>query len=561
MAKDYDRLSWRFLVQVLRKMGFAEEYVDMVWRLIANNWYSILINRQSFGFFHSTRGVKQGDPLSPALFILVVEVLSMALNSLFEKDSFRGYGMPKWSAKLNNLSYADNTIIFASADKASLEMIMSILHDYERESGQKINADKSFFICIRRRQKLFYKDMMKKVKDRLQAWRVPPKCVINDLHKLFNRFFWQTKEEGRSKHWSAWENVYYPKNEGGLGFGSLHDISKALFAKFWWRFKTSSTLWSNFMWNKYCTMFRPTVVQWKGGSQTWKMMLQARDEMEHGVLHDLIPIRYQNEVLGDELEELMSKNQWNYAKLQEVLPADIVDYVRMELGHFVRKNKIDKPWWMFTSSASVLGPFLLTKHTVLCWWNSQTAMKPLYQPIPALVLWQIWKSRNTRRHGGVVSQNKVKWTFSDTGCFKCNTDGASKGNPGPSSAAFCIRDSSEEFIYAKVRILTETTNLVAEAVAIEEGIKYCVLHELLHVIVETDSLTMQKVLDVIWEVPWNIALPVRSTIQYNQFQDIPTHGRRLINMDKSQLPNFKVRSTTKQASYDNQDNNNSSEHQ
>ncbi|XP_060210718.1 uncharacterized protein LOC132637681 [Lycium barbarum] len=356
-------------------------------------------------------------------------------------------------------------------------------------------------------------------------------------------------------------------------------------------------------------------------------MLQARDEMEHGIwwepknesssiwfdnwskigaLHDLIPNHYQNEGLGDELEELMSENQWNYAKLQEVLPVDIVNHVRMELAHFMRTNEIDKTWWMFTSSgkftvksaweelrnrkqistvcdklwikglpykisfflwrvwywnlpidevlmrmrisivsrcwcsqnqqetmdhifitgpfatiiwhyfsigAGVLGPFLQVKQTILCWWNFQTTarLKPLYQAIPALVLWQIWKSRNTRRHGGAVSQNKVihevnrniymlakkrypwlqnmpkwwprivellenyrlpliykqvKWTFPDRGCFKCNTNGASKGNPGPSSAAFCIRDSSAEFIYAMARILTETTNLVAEAVAI-----------------------------------------------------------------------------------------------
>ncbi|XP_060216581.1 secreted RxLR effector protein 78-like [Lycium barbarum] len=120
MAKAYDRVSWSFLVQVLRKMGFEEMYVDMGWRLIANNWYSILINGQSFGFFHSTRGVKQRDPLSPALFILAAEVLSKALNSLVEHDNFIGYGKPKWSKNLNHLAYADDTIIFASADKVSL---------------------------------------------------------------------------------------------------------------------------------------------------------------------------------------------------------------------------------------------------------------------------------------------------------------------------------------------------------------------------------------------------------------------------------------------------------
>ncbi|XP_060177952.1 uncharacterized protein LOC132607890 [Lycium barbarum] len=116
MEKAYDRVSWMFLVRVFRKMGLAEVFIDIVWRLIANTWYSVLLNGQEFVFFHSTRGVKQGDELSPALFILSAEVLSRALNSLFEYNGFRGYGMPKWSAKLNYLAYADDTIIFAYAE-------------------------------------------------------------------------------------------------------------------------------------------------------------------------------------------------------------------------------------------------------------------------------------------------------------------------------------------------------------------------------------------------------------------------------------------------------------
>ncbi|XP_019228674.1 PREDICTED: uncharacterized protein LOC109209791 [Nicotiana attenuata] len=96
MAKAYDRVSWKYLLHVLRRMGFSEHFINMVWNLVSNNWYSVLVNGQASGFFKSTRGVKQGDPLSPALFILSVEVLSRSLNKLFDDKSFVGFGMPKW---------------------------------------------------------------------------------------------------------------------------------------------------------------------------------------------------------------------------------------------------------------------------------------------------------------------------------------------------------------------------------------------------------------------------------------------------------------------------------
>ncbi|XP_059289278.1 uncharacterized protein LOC132042777 [Lycium ferocissimum] len=141
MAKAYDRVSWLFLIRVLKRMCFADGFVDIIWRLIANNWYSVMLNGQPYGFFHSTRWVKKGDPLSLSplslsLFILAAEILSRALNSLFEDPMFRGYGMPKWSVDLNHLAYADDTIIFASADKYSLELIMGVLQRYEMQSGR-----------------------------------------------------------------------------------------------------------------------------------------------------------------------------------------------------------------------------------------------------------------------------------------------------------------------------------------------------------------------------------------------------------------------------------------
>ncbi|XP_059284862.1 uncharacterized protein LOC132038160 [Lycium ferocissimum] len=265
---------------------------------------SNFINKAT-SFFQSTRGVKQGDPLSPTLFLLSAEVLSRASNSLFNDAGYIGYGMPKWSNALNQLAYADDIIIFAFAQPDSLQSIMRVLS---------------------RKRKEYYSDLIKRMKGRLHSWKgkllsfggkavliksvlqtmplhllsvlAPPKCVLNELHKVFARYFWSNKEEGRSKHWVAWKDVCLPIQEKGLGFKSLFDVSKALFAKLWWRFRTTSTLWANYMWNKYYKKVIPNLVQWKGGTQVWKRMLEAREDMDHEIWWEIkggsVNVCYQN---------------------------------------------------------------------------------------------------------------------------------------------------------------------------------------------------------------------------------------------------------------------------
>ncbi|XP_059287637.1 uncharacterized mitochondrial protein AtMg01250-like [Lycium ferocissimum] len=124
-------------------MGFSERVIDMVFKIISNNYYSVLVNGQQHGFIQSSRGVKQEDPLYPTLFIFVADVLSKNLNQLHQKPHFKGFGMPKWNSKVNHLSYADDMIIFTSADVVSLQLILDILKKYETTSSQKINMEKS----------------------------------------------------------------------------------------------------------------------------------------------------------------------------------------------------------------------------------------------------------------------------------------------------------------------------------------------------------------------------------------------------------------------------------
>lgn len=189
---------------------------------------------------------------------------------------------------------------------------------YEKESTTWMNKVKSIAgfvqgqfpfmylgcpITHTRKRKAYYNDLMKKVRPRLQNCKgkllcfgrkvvlinsvlqsiplyllstmAPPKFILYELHKTFNRFLWV-----RSKHWVSWEKMCFPKEEGGVGFRDLFDISKAIFAKLWWIFMTTRSLWTDSMRNKYCKKPIPTEVQWNNGFQVWKKMLEARDDIE-----------------------------------------------------------------------------------------------------------------------------------------------------------------------------------------------------------------------------------------------------------------------------------------
>ncbi|XP_070019578.1 uncharacterized protein [Nicotiana sylvestris] len=204
-------------------------------RLVSNNWYSVLLNGQANGFVKSIRGVKQGDILSPTLFMLTGEVLGRALDALFDNSDFIGFVMPKWSHNINYLSYVDDTIIFSQLHYGAIQLIKNVLEDYEAASGEKRHPFLFIYlgcpIFYSRGKKDFYKGIMFNIQERLQSWKgkllsiggravliaqvlegMPihlvldvnlPKYVINDLHRMFASFFWSNSENGRARHWAS----------------------------------------------------------------------------------------------------------------------------------------------------------------------------------------------------------------------------------------------------------------------------------------------------------------------------------------------------------------------
>lgn len=123
IMKAYDRVEWLYLLKVLRKMGFGEILIDMLFRLLNNNWYSLLLNRQPKGFFKSSKGIKQGDLVSPILFIIAAEVVSRALNELLQNRNFKVFEIPRGSPRLNHLAFAVDMIILYKADVRKMQMV------------------------------------------------------------------------------------------------------------------------------------------------------------------------------------------------------------------------------------------------------------------------------------------------------------------------------------------------------------------------------------------------------------------------------------------------------
>lgn len=146
MVKAYDRISWSFIASVLRKFGFSELWIYKIMNILSEIWYSIIVNGNRKGFLSSCQGLKQGDPLSPSLFILAAEVITCSFN-LYSNDNFILFSMPQRAPQINHLAFVDDIVIFTSGSIASINLIMDIIRRYESISGQKVNNDKIFFLA------------------------------------------------------------------------------------------------------------------------------------------------------------------------------------------------------------------------------------------------------------------------------------------------------------------------------------------------------------------------------------------------------------------------------
>lgn len=134
MSKAYDRLEWRFLLRSLRAMGFANIVQDLVFRSISDITYRININGENSSEFCSTRGVRQGDPLSPLLFIMAQQIFSQNLKKLEQRGDLHSYRLGRNIEPISHLLFADYMLVLSNGSIRSLKCLRGLLQKYESSS-------------------------------------------------------------------------------------------------------------------------------------------------------------------------------------------------------------------------------------------------------------------------------------------------------------------------------------------------------------------------------------------------------------------------------------------
>ncbi|GJR52786.1 RNA-directed DNA polymerase, eukaryota [Tanacetum coccineum] len=284
--KAYDSVRWDYLDDVLEKFGFGSKWRGWIHNCLHSSKGSILVNGSPTDEFHFRRGLKQGDPLSPFLFILVMESLHLSFQNVVDEGLFKG------------VSWSESNII----------TIVNALDCFHKASGLRMNLQKSKLLGIvvedekvsRAAMKMgcctlktpfsylgikvggmmtritSWDEIVAKLHSRLSKWKLKtlsiggrltllksvlgstpiyymsmfkvPFQVLKCLEDIRRQFFNGADPKEKKMSWVKWSRVLASKDKGGLGVSSFFALNRALLLKWVWRFRyDKNSLWTRFI--------------------------------------------------------------------------------------------------------------------------------------------------------------------------------------------------------------------------------------------------------------------------------------------------------------------------
>ena len=301
IKKAYDHVNWEALLDLLKRIGFWARWCRWIRTCISTVQFSILVNGSPVKFFGSSKGLRQGDPLSPMLFLVMMEVFSKMMKRVKGAGLLRGFrvdGRRGGGVCVSHLLFVDDMTLFCDAD---VEQILHVrmLFCFQAVTGLKVNVLKSEMVPIgevpnihvlaeildcwigslpmtylgmslgaSHKSPTIWNPILEKIKCKLVGWKkmylskggrltllkstlfsllayflslfIIPMHVANKIERLQWDFLW-----GDSKtHLVGWDKVCAHLENVGLGVRKLTTFNKALLGKWIWWFGVEKTrLW------------------------------------------------------------------------------------------------------------------------------------------------------------------------------------------------------------------------------------------------------------------------------------------------------------------------------
>jgi hypothetical protein len=314
IEKAYDHVNWDCLLSLLDRMGFGFKWRTWIRTCISTVRFSIMVNGSPSGFFGSSRGLRQGDPLSPLLFLLFMEVLSQLLRRTEEVGLICGFKAGSATVSglsISHLLFTDDTIVFYDADRDQLLHLRMVLACFEAVIGLGVNMGKSELVpvgevrnvdqlaeilCCRVgvlpmsylgmplgssfKASSVWNPILEKIERKLAGWKklylskggrltllkstlssLPtyflslftiPAHVVERIEKLQRNFLWGGLGDGFKYHLVGWNTVCRPIANGGLGIRRVVMTNRALLGKWLWHFgREENHLWRRVIVAKY----------------------------------------------------------------------------------------------------------------------------------------------------------------------------------------------------------------------------------------------------------------------------------------------------------------------
>lgn len=146
LIKAYDRIDWVFLQLILFHVGLEGDTVSWIMACVSNVHFAILVNGAPTGFFHGQRGLRQGCPLSPLLFLIVIDGLSCLIGDAKSRCLIHGVRVSE-TRYLSHILFVDDVLLFGGGHWREWRVFFDIIHLFCLALGMEVSSSKSYFIA------------------------------------------------------------------------------------------------------------------------------------------------------------------------------------------------------------------------------------------------------------------------------------------------------------------------------------------------------------------------------------------------------------------------------